>query len=328
MKNNIIISEIDDFDCLEESQYIFTSKVWLDFLQRDKKGTPLVLKVVINDKTVYFVSLLFKKGIKMCGSPFEGWNTPYMGFININTLTDEEKHLTINKTVKYLKRKKNCWYIQICDWNINLDFVKKYKYKYEIKRTYFKDISCDEGMLLSSFRKDVRKNIKYFSNNRLQLREEEPNNNFVTNYYNQLVDVFGKNGLSPSYSKEKVLLLMNTFSNSTNNILLESVWLPGNDICIASGVYFIYKKRLYSFGSASYREYQHLRPNEYVRWHAMRKAKEYGCTEYDLMGFAEYKEKFRPILTNLPVLYFEKVPFIHYFKNIFKKRFYKSIGKK
>lgn len=326
MKNNIIINEINDFSCLDESQYIFTTKVWLDFLQRDKKGTPLVLEVLINDKAVYFVSLLFKKGIKMCGSPFEGWNTPYMGFIKINELTDEEKCLVINRTIKYLKRRKHCWYIQICDWNINFNFVKKYKYKHEFKRTYFRDISQSNEELFSSFKNDVRTNHRAFIKNNLRMVISEATHDFVDNYYKQLIEVFEKRNLKPHYEVNKIYNLVDAFLEiklTWGGLLLEDVMLPDENKSIAAGIFLYDKTRMYFFGAASYKEYQILRPNEEVVWNAIQYCKEKGCTEFDLIGLGKYKEKYKPALVEIPVLYFQKVPFLHVIKNKMKKKTFK-----
>lgn len=324
--NRITIKEINDYSCSEQSEFIFTTKEWINFLTLDKKGAPLVLEINIDNKKIYFVSLLFKKIIKMCGSPFEGWSTPYMGFINIKQLKDEDKYLVIKETVKYLKHKKYCWYIQICDWNIDFDFVRKYKLRSEVDRTYFNDISKDEESLFMSFKNDVRTNHRAFERNGLRLILEKPSRSFMDEYYKQLIEVFDKRNLKPHYDLERMYHLSDSFEKS-EGVFVEKVFLPEEDKCIATGIFLIDNKRLYFFGAASYREYHILRPNEEVIWNAIRYAKQHGCTEFDMMGLGKYKEKFKPVIREIPVLYFQKLPFLHFLKEQMKKRTFRGFKK-
>ena len=57
---------------------------------------------------------------------------------------------------------------------------------------------------------------------------------------------------------------------------------------------------MYFWGGASWREFQTLRPNEPIVWHAMRYWKERGVERADLGGGLVYKRKYRPVEVEVP----------------------------
>lgn len=304
----------------DKSEFLFTTRVWINFLVKEKKGEPLVLEINHKNQDVLFVSLIFKNhGIKICGSPFEGWSTPYMGFLGISAFDDNDKLLILKNVVKYLKKEKKCHYIQISDWHIDIKFVKKYKLKHDSFYTPFLDISKTEEELFSSFKTDVRTNCRALIKRGGELVILPPSKEFAETYHKQLIDVFDKQGLKPFYSLEKIKTLMDCFKIHHDMILCESVLEPSEKKSIATGIFLGYKKRFYFFAAASYRNYQLLRPNEPVIWNAIKYWKNKGCTEFDMLGSRGYKEKFRPTQLEIPILYFQKFPLLHFAKKLAKK---------
>ena len=152
------------------------------------------------------------------------------------------------------------------------------------------------------------------------MKTSDPSTSFGEDYYKQLVDVFKKQNLDSFYSQERIHLLLEHFSEKNKKLILcENVYEPKNNTSIATGIFFGYKNRCYFFGAASYREYQLLRPNEYIIWNSIKYWKSKGCVEMDMLGIRKYKEKFRPSYIERPIIYFQKIPFLHFFKKIFKK---------
>lgn len=306
-------------ELLSQSEFIYTTSFWLDYLSQELPGEPIVLKIICQHKTIVFVGFIFKKYcFKICGSPFEGWSTPYMGFVGIEDLNEIEKYETIKSTVKFLYKQKKCSYIQICDWNIGIDFVKKFRLRYDIHSTYLVDISKSDEELFASFKTDVRTNCRNFLKRGAYLKVVEPSIEFSHDHYDQLVDVFDKQNLKSFYSKEKIERIMIHFQKHPDYIFCENVFEPENNGSIATGIFFGYKKRCYFFGAASYRNFQLLRPNEYVIWNAIKYWKTRGCTTFDMLGIRKYKEKFSPVIAERPIMYFSKIPFLHFVKKIAK----------
>lgn len=318
---NLLFEEIpfENESILNNSEFIYTTHFWLNYLMVETKGKPVIIKISFNGCSCYFIGVIFKKfGFKLCGSPFEGWSTPYMGFLDINIFNEETRATIIKTTFLYLFKIKKCFYVQICDWNIDVAFAKKYSFKYEMHETYFLNISPSEDELFSSFKTCVRTNCRAFLRRGARLVDEEPSVKFCNDYYEQLLNVFERQKLKCFYSKGKLNRLFNSFSRNLDNIYCENVYAPGENKSIATGIFFGYKKRCYFFGAASYSNYYKYKPNDYVIWNAIKKWKNYGCTEFDMLGVRDYKEKFCPTLVQKPIIYASKIPFFHSFK-IFAK---------
>ena len=62
---------------------IYFSYEWIDFLKKSLNVDPFVIEISDGNKIIgYFVGAVFKKfGVKIVGSPFRGWDTPYMGLL-------------------------------------------------------------------------------------------------------------------------------------------------------------------------------------------------------------------------------------------------------
>jgi len=61
---------------------VFQTRAWLEFVQESQGATPVLAEVREgNDLVGYFSGLTFSKmGMKVLGSSFPGWTTPYIGF--------------------------------------------------------------------------------------------------------------------------------------------------------------------------------------------------------------------------------------------------------
>lgn len=323
-RNSIKIYECIDKgeieELLSESEFIYTTTFWLDYLSTELEGKPIILKIIYQNNVAIFVGFIFKKYcLKICGSPFEGWSTPYMGFVGINKFANEERYQIIKSTTKFLLKQKRCSYVQICDWNIDIEFAKKYRFKYDIHSTYLIDISKSDDELFSSFKTDARTNCRNFLKRGAYLKVVNPSIDFSLDHYNQLVDVFDKQNLKPFYSKDKIDKIILHFTKYPEYIFCENVYEPKTNSSIATGIFFGYKKRCYFFGAASYRKFQSLRPNDYVIWNAIKYWKGNGCTSFDMLGIRKYKEKFSPDIVKKPIMYFSRTPLLHFFKKIAKK---------
>lgn len=336
MHEDCFIQEIDYHSAegakiLECSDILYTTRMWTDFILSGftKNAVPCLLKILLNNKTCFFIGVIFKKiGIKICGSPFEGWSTPYMGFIWADSFKDDEIIYVVKSTAKYLFKQKKCLYIQISDTHITCDLLKKHNIKYDKRLTPFLDLTRSEDELFASFKGDVRTNSRNFLKRGATFEIVKPTEAFITDYHNQLIDVFDKQGLESFYSKEKLLRFINAFKDYPNYILCENAFLPDTKQSIATGIFLGYKERCFFFGNASYRKDQHYQPNEYIIWQGILHWKRQGCTLLDMCGVRAYKNKFRPTIIEYPIIYFQKLPFLHFLKKIAMKIILKSRKKK
>jgi hypothetical protein len=126
---------------------------------------------------------------------------------------------------------------------------------------------------------------------------------FADEYYEQLKDVFAKQGLVPTYSVERVRSLVKHLEPSGNVLLIRA--RDGEGKCIATGIYPGFNKIAEFWGNASFRSHQNLRPNEACHWYALRYWKQRGATLYDWGGEGTYKEKYGCVPHRVP--WFTKV---------------------
>jgi hypothetical protein len=119
--------------------------------------------------------------------------------------------------------------------------------------------------------------------------------NFIDIYYTQLISVFKKDGLVPTYSIDRVRQLWNHLKPA--NRLLTS-WAKINNEIIATRIDVRGNNWLRSFGSASRQDTLHYCPNELLRYFVMSWAGQYGLRYYDMVGGGTYKAKFNAKLTN------------------------------
>lgn len=286
---------------------VFSTFEWIEFLEKNQKATPLILELKEEDNGQilgYFVGLIIKKaGIRILGSPFDGWLTPDMGFIRIKDLNINE---ALREVAKYAFRKKRCWYVQINDKNIKEDELDN-SIKYIPGRIVYLDISKSQDEILNNFKKNGRRDVRAFYRKGARIEKVPFDKRFADIYYEQLIDVFAKQSLEPFYDKQKIYDLAEAFTDKQDCVLALMAFNE-DDKCIATLLSFGLGDWAYYLGAASFREYQKLLPNEGLFWEFVKYWNEKGIKHLDLVGYREYKMKYNPDLVSSPVIYFEKIP--------------------
>lgn len=278
----------EEFDSIEDKS-VFTTVEWLKYIEEDSKAQLIILRITSNDDFVgYFTGAVIKKfGIKIVGSPFNGWSTCYMGF---DTVKDIDRLALAKQVSEYLYKNYKCKYIEITDRKINKNEAEKKGFTCLPMHTLELRIDKTDEELFKVFKTDCRNFIRQFERRGASLEIAEPDTTFVDEYYDQLEDVFAKQGLVPTYSKEKVACLTKHISKSENLLCLRVRNPEGKSI--ATSIFFGYKKKFFFWGGASYRSEQNYRPNEYMIWTAIKYWRERGCSIFDMVGVRDYKKKF------------------------------------
>ena len=322
----------DYLKLLENKHYeqtIYTTYPWVMFLVKNQKAEPVILEILDQGELVsVFVGLIITKfGIRILGSPFEEWFTEEMGFIEIRNCDYGE---CIQAVKEYAFKHLKCLFIQITDNKIRLKDIPK-DIDYSINKSLILDLRPSETEIFSSFRKDARKNIRRFEKKGAVLKEVVFDNNFAVTFYDQIKDVFEKQGLQPNYNLQKIKDMVEAFKDNQDKILAMQVYDPDN-ICIASAIYLLYGDWCYSLATASYREYQHYLPNEIIRWHGIQYCKNKGSKFFNFCGYREYKLKYAPQIVDIPTIIIYRYKILVYFKEaarqtIIKYRYLKGIIK-
>jgi hypothetical protein len=61
---------------------VFQTREWLNFIAESQRATPIVAEIRDGNTVAgYFSGLVVRKfGVRILGSSFPGWTTPYIGF--------------------------------------------------------------------------------------------------------------------------------------------------------------------------------------------------------------------------------------------------------
>lgn len=290
---------------------VLTTKDWIEFVEEDSKATPFILRITENDRFVgYFTSLVKNRfGIKIVGSPFYGWSTPYMG---LDLIVSSEKIKVLPELISFILKETRCTFFQLTDRDFSFDELKKVntisKLVVTETETLELNIDGDDAFLFKNMKTDCRNFIRQFERRGAKIEQAEPNDEFAEEYYQQLLDVFAKQNLVPTYTVDKVKCLLRHLAKSKSVLCLRVTSPEG--IKIATSIFPAFNKKMFFWGGASLRQYQQYRPNEYMIYTAIRYWRDKGCKEFDMVGNRSYKKKFGSWEVKYPCITVAKYGFL------------------
>jgi len=304
-----------------EDQNAFKTREWLEFLRKTQHAEPCVVEIYDNGNLIgYFVGENFRKVIKIVASPFEGCSTGFQGLNMLKSITASERVKIYESLILFLFRTKQCLFFQATDWQMSVEDLTHSVLQYEPVTGYSIDLTRPEDVILRDFNESSRKNVNKSVRRGVLLRQAENPEKFVDDYYSQLQDVFCKQGLKPTYSKDRVAALVDTLFPTGNLLLLESLSPEGNSI--ATGLFLGKNKFSSACGQASYKDSHSLFPNEAMWFEAMRYWKNAGATVFELGGGGEYKKKYGGVPYVKPRLVATKYQALHSLKQFAKRSYY------
>ncbi len=296
---------------------IFTTYAWIGFLKKNQRAEPIILQLQNEEKepVAYFVGMIVKKaGIKILGSPFEGWLTCSMGFIR---LKEFDVIRALNSVAKYAFHTLGCLYVQITDPSICEAEIKG-KVRYRKTKMLFLDNARSIDEVLNGFTKNGRRDVRAFPRKGATVSKVSFDRSFVERYYDQLIDVFAKQNMKPFYSLNKLYDLVEAFENNPERVLALEAHDPEGE-SIATVFSFGFGKWAYFVGAASYRDFQRYLPNEGLFFEFVKHWNQMGVPNLDLVGYREYKMKYAPEIVEVPVIFYERFPGVAFAKNVAKK---------
>jgi CelD/BcsL family acetyltransferase involved in cellulose biosynthesis len=125
--------------------------------------------------------------------------------------------------------------------------------------------------------------------------EQATNETFADEFYEQLVEVFARQNLVPTYGVERVRQLIR-YLQPSGQVVLVRVRAP-DGVSIATSVVIGRGKSAILWGAAFRRAYADLHPNELLHWEAMRLWRGSGALYYDMGGGGEIKAKYGGVET-------------------------------
>ena len=200
---------------------IFTSPEWVEFVAATQKAEPVVARVLRGEEHVgWFMGLVVRRfGVRILGSPFAGWMTGPMGFdLDPGVSRREAAQALIRFAFKDLR----CLHLEMIDRRAvdqdleGLGAERASWYTLEI------DLTQDEDTLLKGLASSCRRALKKAEREGVRV-EEAHGVEFADEYYEQLLDVFAKQGGRPPYDVERVRNLIRCLEPAGNLLLLRAV---------------------------------------------------------------------------------------------------------
>lgn len=270
---------------------IAQTPAWLDFVQDTQNAEPVHAELVDDHGQTlgYFTGLIIRKlGLRILGSPFPGWTTGYTGF-NLNP--GVPRRLAMEALPRFAFQTLRCHHLEFMDRDATPTDADGLAFEYHPYTSFEIDLSLSEDDLFARMSSACRRAVRKARKSGVVI-EQATDPAFADEYYDQLEDVFAKQGVFPTYPRSRVHALINHLLPTGNLLLLRARDPSGNSI--ASGIFPAYNRAMHFWGGASWREHQILRPNELLMWTAMLHWKARGIQRFDLVGGGEYKRKYGP----------------------------------
>jgi hypothetical protein len=298
MKCSLIEFAAADHRSLDQFQdrTVFQTREWIRFIGETQNAKPILAELREDGRLVgYFTGLTFSRlGVKILGSSFPGWTTPYIGF-NLHPGVSRKAALRAVERMAWEDLK--CLHMEVSDPQFAEEDGQALGFDCIYYTSYRTDLRKTEDELFAGMDSACRRCIRKAEKSGVVM-EEAHDAAFADEYYEQLKEVFAKQGLVPTYDLRRVRVLVRHLQPTGRLLLLRARDTEGK--CIATGIYPGFNKISEFWGNASFRSSQILRPNELMHWYAMRYWKRHGMEIHDWGGEGKYKEKYGCILHRVP----------------------------
>ena len=277
-------SGLDEFD----DRTFCQRQGWLEFLRRTQRGRVVVARLDDGGTTVgYFTGMVTRRfGIRIMGSPFPGWTTPYLGF---NLAPGVPRRDAVRSLLPFVFHELGCLHLELADPRLTRGDVDGLGFEAEIGDTYVSDLRVGEDELFSRMDSSTRRAIRKAEKVGVTVEAASPEG-FADEYYGHLIDVFAKQHLRPTYDRGRVEALIESVHPTGSLLLVRARDVEGRSI--ATGIFPGFNDLSYFWGNGSLREFQILRPNEAIHWFAMRYWRGRGVAAHNWGGGGDYKQKY------------------------------------
>jgi len=267
---------------------VYQTLPWIKFIAHSQRAEPVLAALYRNDERLgYFTGLIVKKfGFKILGSPFPGWNTPYMGF---NLRPNVTRALATEALIDFAFNELRCHHIELMDRYMVPEDYSHLGFETSIFDSFELDLTLTKDQLWQNLRQDCREAIRKAERSGVVV-EEAHDIEFADDYYDQLKHVFAVKNSVPPFGVDRVRQMI-TFMEPTGNLLMLRA-RNKEGTCIATSIRPAVNKTVFAWGSASWRHFSRAKPNEMLQWYAIKYWKGRGMRTFDLVGRGDYKLKY------------------------------------
>jgi len=206
MKCHIIEFDAVDWSVLDRfaDRTVFQTREWIEFIRQSQNAMPVIAELREGREVAgYFTGLTFTRlGIKILGSSFPGWTTPYIGF-NVRPGASRATALAAVEEMAWSDLK--CLHMEVSDPCFAIEDAPP-GFAREFYISYRTDLTKSEEELFEGMDSACRRCIRKAEKSGVTI-EEAHDLAFADEYYQQLIDVFAKQRLVPTYTVDRVRAL-------------------------------------------------------------------------------------------------------------------------
>src|ERR1700716_1095531 len=209
---------------------VFQTREWLQFVAESQNAQPVLAELREKSEVLgYFTGLAFSKfGMKVLGSSFPGWTTPYIGF-NLNP--GVPRRAALEALEKFAWDDLKCLHLEVSDPNFTFEDGEAAGFKTEYYASYRTDLSRSEEDLFNGMESACRRCIRKADKSGLKI-EEAHDPAFADAYYEQPHDGFAKQCLVPTYAGDRLRSVVRNVELVGNVLLIRGRHPQGK--CIAT----------------------------------------------------------------------------------------------
>jgi hypothetical protein len=197
MKCKFIDFESADWKHLDgfEDRTVFQTREWVRFVAQCQKAVPVLAELRDGSDIVgYFTGLTFSRfGVRVLGSSFPGWTTPYMGF---NLIRGASRATALRALETSVWDELKCLHMEISDPNFVDDDGRSLGFQCESYTSYRTDLTKSEDEIFNRMDSACRRCVRKAEKSGVTI-EEAHDLVFADEYYEQLKDVFAQAGTGP-----------------------------------------------------------------------------------------------------------------------------------
>ena len=283
---------------------VFQTREWLEFVARSQRAEPVVARLERDGAQIgMFTGLIVRRfGVRILGSPFQGWMTGPMGF---RLDPGEDRAEAVEALTRFAFRDLRCLHVELMDRCSDFEELGRLRTRLVEFKTFELDLTKGEDELFAGLKSSCRRAVRKAEREGVRV-EEAHGVEFAEEYYEQLLEVFERQGRRPPYGVERVREMIRCVEPGGNLLMLRAVAPDGTRI--ASALFPNGDDFAYFWGGASLTSHQILRPNDALFWHAIRHFHERGVARFDLGGGGDYKLKFGATEKRVPYVRKSRVP--------------------
>jgi hypothetical protein len=314
---HLSLAEWDEILCGLPERTIYQTPEWLSFVAKAHGGEIVFAALQSEGRTRgYFAGIVVNRmGFKILGSPLPGWTTSYMG---LNLISNVSRSAAVQALICFAFDELDCIHLEIMDRNFTEEDVKPLGLQHRLFHGFEIDLLATEDQLFANMTSACRRCIRKAEKSGITI-QEATDERFADDYYEQLLEVFRRQQLVPTYPVDRVHELIDCVHGTGRLLLLRARDPQGR--CIATGIFPAMNGAMYFWGGASWKASQGYRPNEALHWYAMKYWKARGMTRYDMGGGGEYKRKFGGYEIKVPWFRASKYPGIPFLRALTKHLF-------